>query len=366
MKKILYFSNIPSPYRSRFFKGLGLTNDLTIIYEAESSKKVKFSFSEDDFDNQQLIFLSKNKVNRVIPNFIILKQLKKLDFDYIILTNYGHPTELLVYLVFKLLNIKYFFEFDGALIREENLLKYLFKKFILSGAIGYFSPSKIASDYLIHYGVDSSKITQYPFSSVYSKDIKKLSIQDKMELRNKLRIKDDLVLLFVGRIIYAKGLDILIDALSKLDYIAFRLIIIGDSPDEKYLNKVKNSLNTDLINKITILDFMSSKELDEYYHVSDIFVFPTRYDPWGLVLNEAMSKGLAVIASNKSVSANQLIRNGENGFVYQYDDAEELRYKLLKLIESEFMRLRFGLNALITIKDYTIEKMVQSHLDIFN
>lgn len=363
MKRVLFISNIPSPYRSRFFRDLGKYTDLTVIYESQTTSKIKFSFKYDDFDNHKIIYLSKDKVNRFIPNFAIIKHLLNRKYDFIFLTNYGYPTELLVYLIFNLLKVKFYFEFDGALLREENRFKYHFKKFVLSGATKYLSPSKKASEYLEHYKVPINKIVNYPFTSIYFSDIRKLSQRDKKAMKMLLNISKEIVILFVGRIIYMKGIDVLINALKEIDAINYRLIVIGDSPDTEYMLYIQDLIKSSISGSFSILAFMDSEELDNYYLISDIFVFPTRYDPWGLVLNEAMAKGIAVIASDKSSAANELVFDGFNGFIYESSDYLKLAKYLTLLIESEALRLKLGFNAQKTIENYTIEKMVEVHLN---
>ena len=73
-----------------------------------------------------------------------------------------------------------------------------------------------------------------------------------------------------------------------------------------------------LLDKIAVfhfIDFLQTSELKQYYKLSDIFVLPTKYDVWGLVVNEAMSQGLPVISTSACVAAIELVSNGYNGYV---------------------------------------------------
>lgn len=57
-------------------------------------------------------------------------------------------------------------------------------------------------------------------------------------------------------------------------------------------------------------------------------MFPTRYDPWGLVANEAMANGMPILSTDQSAAALHFIQDNENGFIYKADDKEDYIRKL--------------------------------------
>ena len=169
--KILIISNIPSPYRIDFFNELGKHVDLTVVFEARNAKGITFNWNVDSIKNFKVVFLKEGFINEKRINFKILKYIKKNTYDHIIITSYVYLTEMAALLVLKARRIPYYLEIDGGLIRQENILKKSYKKLLISNAKGYFSPSKLSDDYLVHYGAKRNLIFRYPFTSLNKSDI---------------------------------------------------------------------------------------------------------------------------------------------------------------------------------------------------
>lgn len=172
--------------------------------------------------------------------------------------------------------------------------------------------------------------------------------------------------MFVSRIIKEKGIEILIEAFNdyclEINSVKSELILIGYSPDEKYLNYIQRKMNSSTSYK----GFLNREDLIRFYDSSDIFVFPSHGDIWGLVLNEAMARGLPVICSDKVNSASELIEDGVNGFIYNSHNKFELLNLIRFLILNESLRSEMSNNNIIKSREYTIEKMVLTHIDFLS
>ena len=107
---------------------------------------------------------------------------------------------------------------------------------------------------------------------------------------------------------------------------------------------------------------MKKEVLFTFYKASDLFVFPTREDIWGLVINEAMACGLPVISSDMCVAANELVVSGENGFIYPVLDIEQLTKYLQNLIQNATMREQFSKNNIDKIQENTMENIGNQHI----
>lgn len=83
---------------------------------------------------------------------------------------------------------------------------------------------------------------------------------------------------------------------------------------------------------------MPKKELEKYYLASDLFVFPSHYGAWGLVINEAMAHGLPIIFSDGCVAASELICSNETGFLIDCGNVNQLREKIVFLLENPSVR----------------------------
>ena len=115
------------------------------------------------------------------------------------------------------------------------------------------------------------------------------------------------IIISIGRIIYSKGYDILIEAASQIDQ-DIQYIIIGGQPTEN----LKQMINMHKLDNIHFIDFIEHDKISNYLKASDLFVLPTRSDVWGLVVNEAMASGLPVITTNMCVGGVELVDDSED------------------------------------------------------
>jgi len=154
-------------------------------------------------------------------------------------------------------------------------------------------------------------------------------------------------LLFVGGLDsahYFKGLTVLFEALTKLEHKYWRLSIIGSG---NLMANYKDQVEAlGLSKKIKFLGRLDETTLIKTYQSSDIFILPSinRHEAFGLVLMEAMSCGIPVIASNLP-GVRQVFRDGLDGLVAETGNAQDLAEKIAELIGSEPKRIAMGKSA---------------------
>ena len=250
-------------------------------------------------------------------------------------------------------------EVDGGLIRQEGKAKYFVKKTLVSMANRWLSTGEYTTKYLIHYGAKEENVTNYPFSSLYEKDILPGIIprEEKKALRSALDIPEEKMVLAIGQFIHRKGFDVLMQAAASLDENT-GIYIVGGEPTEEYL-KLREELG---LKNVHFLGFQKKDALAQYYKAADFFVLPTREDIWGLVINEAMAYGLPVITTDKCVAGLELVENGVNGYIVPVEDATELAEKMRKVLDSEMEAM--GKASLDKIRPYTLENMAKAHAEI--
>lgn len=354
---VLFISNIPSPYRLDFFNELGKYIDLTVLFEAERNYDLNEKWYTDSVKTFKAVFLKKGAIEEKKINFAIIRFLSKNKFDKIIITNYSYYTELIGLLYLKLAKRRICYELDGAIIKKDGLMLHKIKQYLLAGGELYFSPSANTDLFLENYCVDKSKIVRYPFTSLFERDIDKIlpSVDEKKEIRKRLKIPYKKVILSVGQFIHRKGYDILIEACKGLSE-DVGIYIVGGEPTEGYMKMVKDTPN------IHFVDFKAKSELSDYYEMADIFVLPTRHDVWGLVVNEAMAHGLPVITTDKCAAGNELVENGVSGYIVEAENINALKNKICELIDDEKKIECMSAATIKKIKGYTIEKMVEVHI----
>jgi glycosyltransferase involved in cell wall biosynthesis len=147
-------------------------------------------------------------------------------------------------------------------------------------------------------------------------------------------------LLAVGRLIPRKGVDLLLRAvaLARADGAPVELTVVGSGPEEAQLR----SLATELGLAVSWLGFVDQPGLPAIYANADAFAFPSLDDPFGIVLLEAAAAGLPLIASPHGGATEDLVRDGENGFVVDPRDTRSFARAIACLARDLDLRARMG------------------------
>jgi glycosyltransferase involved in cell wall biosynthesis len=114
--------------------------------------------------------------------------------------------------------------------------------------------------------------------------------------------------LFVGQLIERKGVDVLLDAFAQVE--RGELAIAGEGP---LAERVKAASATD--GRIEMLGHLDRAKLQDAYAGADVLVLPSLYDVWGLVVNEALARGLLIITTDQVGAADDLVEHGVNGVI---------------------------------------------------
>lgn len=364
MKKVLFLTNYPSPYRVAFFDTLGQMVDTTVLYADRIEKKTHRS--ADWFITGQGMCHSvqlKKRVASVKGHDLCLDVISWLNkpWDEIVVCGYSSPTVMLAIAYLRMCRIPFWMEVDGGLIRKDSAMGYRIKKLLVTSASAYFSSGKATTDYLVHYGAKRDTVREYPFSSLFEKDIldRPATAEEKQALRKELGLKDGKMILSIGQFIHRKGYDVLLKAAAAMESDT-DIYIVGGEPTEEYLQMC---LDLSLSN-VHFLGFMKKEKLVHYYRAADLFVLPTREDIWGLVINEAMAFGLPVITTDRCVAGLELVEDGKTGYIVPVGDAKALANRMNAALSGDCAAM--GMQALEKVRPYTIENMAKVHAEIFN
>ena len=362
MKRVLFLTNYPSPYRVHFFDELGKYMDVTVLY-SDRVEDIKHRnadwFEEGEHGFRAVRLTPKFRVGRRYLCFDVLPWLKK-DYDKIVVCGYSSPTAILAMAYLRLCRIPFYMEVDGGLIRQDNKLKHFIKKSLVCLANQWLSTGIHTTKYLVHYGAKEEKVIHYPFSSLYERDIleEPVSLQEKRDLRRELEIPEKHMILAIGQMIHRKGFDVLLKAAKNLDP-GIGIYFVGGEAKEEY-RKLREELG---LENVHFLGFQKKDRLAKFYKAADLFVLPTREDIWGLVINEALAYGLPTITTDRCVAGLELIEDGINGYVVPVEDAEALTEKIQAVFASDLQQM--GKAALEKVRPYTLENMAKTHAEIF-
>ncbi|MBP3684218.1 MAG: glycosyltransferase family 4 protein [Oscillospiraceae bacterium] len=362
MKKVLFLTNFASPYRVHFFDELGKYVDVTVLYsdrveDITHRDKSWFEEGEGGFHPVQLTKTAGVKDENLCMD--VLPWLKK-KWDAIVIGGYSSPTAILAMLWLRLHRIPFYMEVDGGLVRQERRIKYLVKRTLVRLAPRWLSTGRFTTKYLVHYGAEEEKVTNYPFSSLYENNILPgiVSREEKLLLRQELDIPEKHMLLAIGQFIHRKGFDVLLRSAVELDK-NVGIYIVGGEATEEY-RSMKERLG---LTNVHFLGFQKKDTLEKFYKAADLFVLPTREDIWGLVINEAMAYGLPVITTDRCVAGLELVEDGVNGYIVPVEAEADLAEKIRMVLASDMEAM--GKASLEKIRPYTLENMAKVHAEIF-
>ncbi len=362
MKHVLFLTNYPSPYRVHFFDALGKYMDVTVLYSdrVEDIKHRNAAWFEEGTHGFHSVRLTPAfSVGRRYLCFDVLPWLKK-KYDAIVVCGYSSPTAILAMAWLRLHRIPFYMEVDGGLIRQDSKLKHFVKKSLVCMADQWLSTGRYTTQYLAYYGAKEERIIQYPFSSLYERDILKIPVSrsEKEALRRELEIPEKHMILTIGQMIHRKGFDVLLQAAKDLPE-DVGIYIVGGEATDTYL-KLREELG---LKNVHFPGFQKKDRLAKFYKAADLFVLPTREDIWGLVINEALAYGLPTITTDRCVAGLELIEDGINGYVVPVEDAKTLAQKIHAVLTSDMEKM--GQAALEKVRPYTLENMAKTHADIF-
>ena len=173
--------------------------------------------------------------------------------------------------------------------------------------------------------------------------------------------RSDPLLMFAGGDWERKGVLHIMEALSLVQRPDVKLFICG-SGDEKFYGQLAELKRV----RDRIIFVPHSSNLWEYYAASDIFVLPTIYEPFGLVIVEAMASGLPVITSRVAGAADIII-DGVNGLLLRSpSDVSDLATKIELLLSNAGLRKTMGERARETAEKFSWDQVAQKTLEVYN
>lgn len=321
MKKILFVTNIPSPYSADLF-----------YYLQSSIKKYKFYvlYTHETEDNRKWTIDKEKLKNTIILKSRILKVKTKLDIRYIHIPGKVFNTisrvnpdmviawEYNIAAVQSMIwckrhNKKFISVTEGTLLTESNLwlIQKITRKMILSTANAFLVSGIKAKEKLLSWGVKKEKI----FTELLTVDVNNFVGGHREVKKN--------IILYVGSLVKRKGVDLLISALPLIEN-NYVLRIVGNGTEDEIstLKKIADSLNVS--DKIEWCGFKEGKDLVKEYKEAAVFVLPTREDCFGLVLLEALASGVPIVASKYADGAYDIVLPGKNGLMVDPYKKEEL------------------------------------------
>jgi N-acetyl-alpha-D-glucosaminyl L-malate synthase BshA len=253
----------------------------------------------------------------------------------------------------KILKIPYIVWLRGSDIYIPWTFKKSISKFVLKNANALIA---LTNDMKIEIEKTCSrKISVIP-NGINLGDFETLSRE---KSRSRLQIKDEeKVILYVGTLRPIKGVKYLIKSMKIITKYNARilLLLVGDGVEKKKLENLVKELN--LIKNIKFIGTILHERIPEYMQASDVFILPSLSEGFPLVSLEAMASGLPIVATNVR-GLPEIINNGENGFLVEPKNPEQIAEMVLLLLTDDELRNKISRNNKEKAKDYNWVSIVE-------
>ena len=305
---------------------------------------------------------------RGIVNPAIIERVKKYEPDAILVFGWSFVSHLKVIKHFKN-KIPVYFRGDSTLLDGISLCKNLARTFLLKYIYNNIDKALYAGEnnkkYFLKYGLQEKQLIFAPHAIDNNRFANPDDIyrNEALEWKRELGLQDnDFVLIFSGKLEPKKNPLFFIELLKNCTDDHLKIIVVGNGVLENELKAFA------LIDKrLLLIGFQNQQKMPIVYRLADVFILPSvgPGETWGLATNEAMASGCAVMLSEKAGGAIDLVKNGENGIIFNPNDIKKSVNFIEELIgnKNKLIRMKEASKHLIANFSFmhianTIEELV--------
>jgi glycosyltransferase involved in cell wall biosynthesis len=345
-KRVAILVGVPTPYREPLFERLAACGryEALVLYCRERQPGQDWSLGPPAYPALYLknyapcSWHGRLAIGAINPG--VGQELAAFRPDAVIVYGYNTTTTLLAILWATSHRVPVIMRGDSNLLNEEGkpplvlAVKRLFLRWLTHRVSGFLSVGTSNSQYWLRYGAEAEKIflARYAVNNEYFQSQATHYRACRRQIRDQNGWRQRYLLLYVGRLVPVKGVDVLIDAFRRISATRpdIGLLIVGEGPERKSLEKRAQNLP-----QVFFLGFRDWNHLPRFYAAADLLVLPSVCEPWGLVVNEAMASGLPVLATRKVGAAQDLIIEGQSGYLVPENHAEALASAIDRACQSE-------------------------------
>jgi glycosyltransferase involved in cell wall biosynthesis len=236
----------------------------------------------------------------------------------------------------------------------------MLKKFFQRVA-GFLVIGSHNAEFYQDFGVPKQKMCMTPYAvdnEYFMREADSLVAQ-RNEIRRRFEFPESLpLILFTGKLRDVKQPRALIEAYAQVvRKTPCALVFVGDGPLRADLEAYKQDHKLD---HVYFVGFRNQSELPNFYATADVFVLPSKIEPWGLVINEAMCFGLPILTTDRVGAGKDLVQPGLNGFIFPADSVEALENYLTLVLSDSELRREMGIKSREIIRKWSYETGVNN------
>ena len=234
---------------------------------------------------------------------------------------------------------------------------------LVGGASAWLATGVLSRQYLGSYGARGERTFRFPNMpdvDVFAEGARRAA-PGRAELRRSLSAGDEPVVLYVGRLIGVKRVDLLVDAMDALRRrcVEATLWLVGDGADRAALEARVAELG---MPGVRFFGTVETARLPAIYQAADAFVLPSDHEPWGAVVCEAMACSLPVVASDRVGAAPDYVAE-DNGGVFPHGDGSALADALARVLRDDRERRAMAETSFRRVSRFAHGECVESFLE---
>lgn len=363
-RRLVLITEIIAPYRIPVLNALARHDDieLIVIFLSETDPALRgwLVYKDEIRFNYQVLPALRWRLGKfnVLLNRRLGQALDEAKPDVILCGGYNYLAAWRAQVWARRRDVPFLLWLESTAADQRNNFPWVefLKRHFIRNCRAFVVPGKASRKYLGQLGVPDQSIFQAPNAvdnDFFSRSAESARAQA-ATLRRSLRLPDR-YLLFVGRLVPAKGVFDLLDAYAKLDSSLRRtlaMVIAGDGPAAERLRRHASQISD---GQIHFARFVQRDGLPPYYALADALVFPTHSDTWGFVVNEAMACSLPVIASAVAGCVPDLVQDGWNGKIVPPRNPDLLAQAISEMAQSTDLLQQMGERGAEMIRRYSPE-----------
>jgi len=361
-RRLTLITEIIAPYRVPVFNALAARDDidLHVVFLSQTDPNLRqwdVPLSEIRFSFEVLpSFRRRIKKYNLLLNRGLTRALARQRPDAILCGGYNYVSSWQAALWARKRGIPFLLWIESTAFdhRKKRALVEGLKRKFFGLCSGFVVPGQSSAAYLREFDVPDTKIFRAPNavdSALFSEGSKEAR-RDAANVRTRLELPDR-YFLYVGRLVEAKGVFELLEAYAKLDESSRSIIGLVFVGDGKARSQLESRAVRIALGRIHFVGFIQKHQLPAYYALCDALIFPTHSDPWGLVVNEAMACGSAIVTTDVAGCAADLVEDGNNGFVVSSKNVAPLVDAMQSLASRDDLRRQMGMRSIDRIRDYS-------------
>ncbi|GAB3330321.1 hypothetical protein GCM10027299_34810 [Larkinella ripae] len=278
----------------------------------------------------------------------LVSRMRAIKPDVLLLTGYYDPAQIVLLLLAKASGIKVIIQTESTPVDlTRSAPKEWLKSRIIAMADGFFCFGTPQANYLKQLGVRPERILVQNNAVVDNAKLRKThdaALPHRAAKQAELGLKPA-NFIYVGRLAAEKNLTVLLNAFDQARQAAtgakdWGLLLLGDGDQKANLQQQIEHLN--LSSCVKILPNQPWYRVPETLALADVLVLPSRSEPWGLVVNEAMACGMPVVVSERCGCAFDLVQPGQNGYVFDPLRQDAVADCLQKFLDNQADRRAMG------------------------